>query len=504
MPNMLNRATVMPKYEITEAEESELSRLYLAVKRRWRGMMVVSLVVPMVVMGVLETLPGQYTSKATLVLMQAQIPKQYVDQVAIGSSAEMINAVSRQVLSVTRLSGIVEKFGLFPKRRGVLNGEQLGEELRKRIEVHPVDQLNPKADYTAFSISFTDSDPKVAQKVLSQLATLFVEVNLRDREAQAQSTTQFLKGQLEISKNRLEEQERILMNARVANASQNPTINAAKLSVQSDLRIQLQMNAANLSRLQQRRISIEASMMAGIAKLEEERAVLLTTYTAQHPEVRKKTAEIEAVRSAMRGDPSAPIAASFFAEMKAQLDGTAGEIIALESDAKVLRKELAKYNATILQSSPVTEQELSLAQKDYDLIRQEYADLQTKFFRSQVSANLEEEQSGQNFKLVDPPTLPALPSSPKRLRISLVGLLAGVLLGILWSAAPEVMHPTYLTNKELSTRHPSLLLINIPIMVSPREEGLRRIKTIGHLIAGLVGAIMVVLWVYRMYLMDSK
>lgn len=504
MPNTFNTATVIPKYGVTEPEESTLPQVLSGLKRRWRWLMWLSLGVPLVVMSVVETLPSLYTSKATLVLMQAQIPKQYVDQVASGSSSEMINGVTREVLSVTRLSGVVDRFGLFPKLRGVMTGEQLGEELRKSIEVHPVDQVNPKADYTAFSISFTDRDPKVAQRVLSQLATLFVEVNLKDREAKAQSTTQFLKGQLDISKKRLDDQERVLMNARVTNASQNPTINAAKLSVQSDLRIQLQMNAANVSRLQQQRASIQASMTAAIARLENERAILLTTYTERHPEVQKKAAEIAAVRSAMGGGRSVTIGDPVVVEMKAQLDRAAEEIATLESEAKALRKELAKYNQTILQSSPVSEQELTLAQKDYDLLRQEYADLQTKFFRSQVSANLEEEQSGQNFRLVDPPTLPSLPSSPKRLRISLVGLAAGILLGFLSALGVEMLRPTYVTNKDFAAKYPSLLLINIPLMLSPGEERRKRIETTLQLVGGFVCSIVVVLWEYRMFLNDSK
>lgn len=503
MPNTGIPAPTRAGYSGSEPGGTSSFQVWGILQRSWRLVMWFALGIPLAVMGVVETLPSMYTSKATLVLMQAQIPKQYVDQVASGSSAEMINGVTREVLSVTRLGGVVDRFGLFSKLRGVMTGEQLGEELRKRIEVRPVDQLNPKADYTAFSISYSDEDPRLAQRVLSQLATLFVEVNLQDREAKAQSTTAFLKGQLEISQKRLEEQERILMSARVTNASQNPTINAAKLSVQSDLRIQLQMNASNISRLQQQRASIRANMTAAIARVENERSALLVDYTEQHPEVRKKTTEIESIRKAMGGGGPTVTSDPLIIEMKSQLDRAGEEISNLESEAKALRTELTKYNRTILQSSPVSEQELTLAQKDYDLLRQEFADLQTKYFRSQVSANLEEEQSGQNFKLVDPPTLPSLPSSPKRLRISLVGLAVGLLFGIA-AASREALRPTYATNKELATRYPSLLLINIPLMLTPAEERRKRIELIVQISLGFVLSVVMMLWAYRMYLNDTK
>jgi polysaccharide biosynthesis transport protein len=493
-----------------EPQEAAGPNLLLGALRRWQRAMWATFGVPLIVMGVLEVLPNQYTSRATLAVMQPQIPKQYVDQVAAGSSSDMIMAVTREVLSVTRLGGIVDRFNLYPSERGLMTDSQLGEELRKSIEVRPVDQASAKADYTAFSISYSNKDPKLAQQVLTQLTTLFVEVNLKDREAKAQSTTSFMKSQLEIAKQRLEEKEKVLANARVANASQNPTFDAGKLSLLSDLRMQLQLNAASATRLQQQRASIHASMLAGIARLESERASLLTQFTEQHPEVKKRTAEIDSYRRALAsasadGSPArAVIADPVVADMKAQLDRTLVEIASLEADAKSLKSELAKFNQVILQSSPLTEQQLMLAQRDYDLLRQEFADLQSKYFRSELTSNLEQEQSGQSFRLVDPPTLPSTPSAPKRLRFSLIAVAVGLILGVVTAGLSEWRHPTYLTSKELTSVYSGIPLINVPIMLLPDEERSRRISRVRDVVVAIVGIMLVSAWEFRMFLYDTR
>lgn len=509
MQKMTTEPTLMRRKSDAEAEGLQIGDLFRRVKRRWKLMLVCAAALPIGVMGVVEAMPSQYTSRATLVLMQGQIPKQYVDQVAAGSSSEMINGVTREVLSVPRLAGVVERFGLFPGLRNKLTGEQLGEELRKKVEVRPVDQLTPKADYTAFSISLQWGDRKLAQQILSQLCTLFVEVSLKEREAKAQSTTDFLKEQLEISRKRLDAQEQALLTARVSNATQNPNINAAKLSIQSDLRIQLQMNLANISRLQQQRASTEAAMLAAIGRLENEKKTLLETYTPQHTEVRTRTAEIEAIRRTVRGgDPaaksgSATLTDPVLAEMQAQLARGQREIVTLEESTIMLREELAKYNQTLMQSSPVTEQQLALAQKDYDLLRQEFADLQGKYFRSQVTFNLEEQQSGQNFRLVDPPTLPAAPSSPERLRISLIAIAAGLTIGLAAAVAREMIWPNYTTYKEFTGTYPGLLVISVPLMLTALEQKRRRLESALFVGGGIVAAGVIGAWLYRMYINDS-
>ena len=47
-----------------------------------------------------------------------------------------------------------------------------------------------------------------------------------------------------------------------------------------------------------------------------------------------------------------------------------------------------------------------------NLLKQNYADLLGKKQQSQLATSLEKQQEGQQFRLVDSPSLPTVPSSP--------------------------------------------------------------------------------------------
>jgi len=115
-------------------------------------------------------------------------------------------------------------------------------------------------------------------------------------------------------------------------------------------------------------------------------------------------------------------------QLKSQLQANAFEIENLNKKEQKLRTEIDQYR-TRLNLTPVREQQLTSMQRDYDLLRQHYGDLLRKEQESQLATNLEKRQEGQQFRLADPPNLPTRPSSPKRIRISLIAFLGGLVVG---------------------------------------------------------------------------
>jgi succinoglycan biosynthesis transport protein ExoP len=457
--------------------------LHVLWKRRWL-ILTPLVVIPLAVVWFVLQLPDQYTSGAVFALIQPQVSKQYVDSMTDRSSSEMIRAVTREVLAVPRLSGIVESFGLFAAERGRLTPEQLGERLRESIDVAPVDQANPRADYTAFRLAFTAENAKLAQQVLSQLASLFVEVNLKERGSQAQTTTTFLKAQMDLAKQRMDRQEQVLLSARMSNMSQNPAANQARLGVITDLRMQLQNSNSALNRLAQQRASVETTLNASLARLQNERNGLLKSYTQKHPTILQKDKDIAQVQNvlaslkkgAAAATPSEPPTDPVLAQLATQIETNSAETQRLETEAKTIHEEINRYQSGMSSPSPAREQEVERAQRDYDLLKQEFADRQAKYFRSQMTADLVEAQSGQNFRLVDPPTLPALPSGPKRLKISLGAIGVGLVVGLGLAFLLEMRRNTFLREADLRNVYHGALVIGMPVLTTRSEDRWRRAR----------------------------
>ena len=123
--------------------------------------------------------------------------------------------------------------------------------------------------------------------------------------------------------------------------------------------------------------------------------------------------------------------------------------------------------------APVREQQLAEILRDYDLYRKDYTDLLGKQLQSQQAVSLEERQEGQQFRLVDPPTLPISPSSPKRLKISLGGLGVGLFLGLALAFLMDYKKRSFHVETEISRCFTLPLMVAVPLLLTPAEERMR-------------------------------
>jgi polysaccharide chain length determinant protein (PEP-CTERM system associated) len=395
----------------------------ITVLMTWRWWILITAVfIPLGTIAVVLQLPDRYESEATLLVVQQQISQRYVDPANTMSTADSVDAMTRTVLSRARLLGIIDASGLYKNERKRLTPERLVQRMRKDVTVEPLDQIG--RDLNSFKVVFTADNPQLAQEVTGRLASLFIEENLKTRETQAITTTKFLTEQLEEARKRLAQQEQRLRDFKVSNLGELPEQAQSNLGTLTDLRIQLQNTASNLSRNQQQRISLESMLSGNLARLQSDRIALRSHFTPRHPEVLKKDQEIEGAQTLLarlNGNttldsyrlPDDPM----FAQLKGQVEANLADSENLSKEHQRLRADIAQYQNR-LQLTPVREQQLSGILRDHDLYRQDYADLLKNQLRSQLTTTLEEQQEGRRFRLVDPPTLPTVPTSPNRRKIS--------------------------------------------------------------------------------------
>jgi polysaccharide chain length determinant protein (PEP-CTERM system associated) len=453
--------------------------LGIAIRRRW-WILAPAFVVPLAAVAVVMHLPDQFSSEATLVVVQQQVSERYVDPASTMRPSDSVNAMTREVFSRTRLLGIIDAFGLYPKEKQRLKPDQLAERMRDDIVAEPIDELPGRTDFTAFRISFKADAPRLAQEVTSRLTSLFVEENLKTQGDQASTTTKFLTEQLEAAKRRLDQQDQRLSDFKSRNLGALPEQEQANLSALTDLRIQLQTNMANVSRAQQQRISLESTLNGNLARLLADRSALLAHLTPKHPEVVKKEIEIERTEALLGRlksggtvveKPQAALGPEdpVIAQLKNQVDANVAETEGLAREEERLRTEMGQYQSR-LKFTPVREQQLAGILRDYELYKQDYTELLNKQLRSQLTTNLEEQQAGRHFRLVDPPTLPALPSGPKRMKLALGAAGAGIGLGIILAFLMEMRDRSFHDEKEVKRHFGAPLVVGVPLFLTRREE----------------------------------
>jgi succinoglycan biosynthesis transport protein ExoP len=468
-------------------------------RRRWWVLLPASSVVFATLL-VLSRIPNRFSSEATLLVVQQQVPQRYVLPTTTTDIREALQATTQEVLSRNRLLQIIDEFGLYTPERKRLSPEGLLELMRHDIGIQPLEGQTAQKDVNSFKISFISSNPQLAQEVTSKLTALFIEQNLVTREHQATTTTNFLQEQLETVKNKLAAAEEQVRSFKMQNLGELPEQQQGNLAILGGLQAQLQNTMSSLSRAQEQREYLQSlsgyralMVESDLNRLESEKAKLLSRYTPQYPAVKQvdeRIAEKEALLRALRSSPAPgsekPAAkppflvgteqdTSIALQLKSQVESNRLEVENLSQEERRLKATVEQYQKRLNQT-PVREQQLAGVLRNYDQLKQDYADLLNKESQSRMAADLEKRQEGQQFRVVDQPSLPTVPSSPKRVTISLGGAAAGALLGLMLAFFVDSKDHSFRSEKSLSQSFPLPLVVGVPLLFTNTETRSRSLN----------------------------
>ena len=115
---------------------------------------------------------------------------------------QRIQVISQRVMTTRNLSGIIERYNLYPELRRKQSINAAVEEMRKAINLEMIsaDVVDPRGGSAqkatiAFSLSYESDSPVLAQKVVNDLVSLFLNENIEQRQAAVDEATAFLGGE---------------------------------------------------------------------------------------------------------------------------------------------------------------------------------------------------------------------------------------------------------------------------------------------------------------------
>ena len=159
---------------------------------------------------------------------------------------------------------------------------------------------------------------------------------------------------------------------------------------------------------------------------------LLETYGQSHPDVKNaKTMvtnfelKLEALPEHVDRDPDNPA----YITVKVRLDSVLAEMRTLHEQRNRLVARIDEYTEDLLKI-PDVEAEYRAITREYESTLAKYQEITAKQMEARLSENLESENKGERFVLIEPPVLPAEPAKPNRGVILLVGVLLALSGGI--------------------------------------------------------------------------
>src|SRR5579872_4472005 len=250
-----------------EEQESSLDErlqqvLGVLTRRRW-WLLLTFCGIALVTIAVLTILPNRYTSTATLLVVQQQVPQRYVVPNSETDVTSALQAMKQEVLSRTQLLRMINDFSLYPKQRKRLAPEELVTLMLSSIDILPTtENPQPNKGFDSFRISFTTENAIVAQQVTNTLTSLFINEYLRTGAEQATNTTNFLHQQVEEKGKLLQTQEERLRDFKLQHVGELPEQQSGNLGILTGLQAQLTNTMASLDRAQQQRVFLQAQLEA--------------------------------------------------------------------------------------------------------------------------------------------------------------------------------------------------------------------------------------------------
>jgi polysaccharide chain length determinant protein (PEP-CTERM system associated) len=497
---------------------------YWAILRRRRWLILLPAILgPAIAFGISFLFSSQYTS-TTLILIEGQrVPDAFVKSVVSDDLSTRVGTMQQQILSRTRLQPIIEKFGLYRKETAdQMPVEDIVGLMRKAIQVTPVTSalITKQGNIPGFYIAFTGDSARVAQQVCVEITSMFISENSRQRAENAQGTTNFLEGEVEEAKRKLDEQDDKLAKFKRKYMGLLPEDAQANLQLLNALNTQYQAVTQTVSRSQQDKTYNESllaqqvaawdTLRAGnnphpetveqtLATMQSKLGAMETQYTPDHPDIIRLKAEIEQLKK--KAQQSASAAPDQAAEKTAHSSlPEPSAIQQLRSQGRAIDeairngireqnrlKEQIKVYQSRLQSSPAVEQEYKQITRDHLTALEFYNDLLKKRDQSQMATTLERRQEGEQFRIMDSANLPEKPSFPDRSLFAGIGLGGGLALGLGVTLLLEMR------DKSLRTERDIEFFLGVPTLalvpeLGEKEKGKRGLTRRGKNAADLPSA----------------
>ena len=479
--------------------------LRVSLKRKW---WILVSVIMCVALGYVMWIyfPKTFKSSAIITIDSPRIAKEYVK----GLSQEgrpfedpwvsIMQQISLGLTTKSILMPVIETLNPYPGVGGA-TPDSLMKSLRKSVVIG-----RPK-DGIGVSISYTHSDPFMAQAVTALLCVTLQTDNLKRREGLVATTTEFISAELEKVKGDLEAKERAISDFKRTHMGELPQQMEANLRTLDRLQIDLTNSTESLSKMGERITALEKSIKdfsdiapTGVIPFERERRVgdlrpidpratrlrelkqklneLLGAYKENYPDVVHVKEEIRRLESVSQADVSLPSVSEtgagkldeasglvrksadpYLRELMKERGEVKSEIAFLKEKQTHTIRQIKELESRV-EHTPTREQGLALLLRDYENMQKSYQALLDKRTNAKILENYESHEFGEQYRVIEPANFPNAQEPPGLIHFLLGGLALGCLIGFGSSIGMEFLKTGFRRPEEVEA------YLGLPVIAS--------------------------------------
>jgi polysaccharide chain length determinant protein (PEP-CTERM system associated) len=430
------------------------------------------------------------------------------------NTGQQIAMVTRTLASRPNMEKVARMTDLDLRAKTPQQQEALYNDLAKAISLQGSDREN------LYTISYQNTNPDVAKRVVQALLTIFTEASLGGARKDISNTQKFLEDQLKNYEVRMLEKEKELEAFKLRNIHSMPgqggdfysKLNAMDLALEQ-AKLELAESSNRKQQLQQQlddqdevlNMPVPGNMTSSaldgrILALQSQIDHLKLRYTDLHPEITRTKQLIDRLleqkrqeEEVMKMQPQGSIKAQN--PVYQQLSIAIAEADAHEAALKARVKQLQTKRNVLFRSAdhiPQIEHDYAQLTRDHEVFKQNYSALLNRRETVLMSGEVESKTDAVEFRVIDPPRVPNKPAWPNRPLLVIAVPFVGIGIGLALAFLLAQLRPSIENRRQLLelTAFPLLGMVGLI-----ETEAARRVKQRSTLLftAGGFGLVIVLL-----------
>jgi polysaccharide chain length determinant protein (PEP-CTERM system associated) len=389
-------------------------------------------------------------------------------------------------------------------------------------EVNLYEKMERRAQISAqganlFSISYTDSSPALAQNIVQALLSVLVDNSALQNRSEMDKALGFIEKQIAAYEEQLRSIEQRMADFKRQNADVMVSGDANMAARKESAREAVAIAHGQVAELESRRELLSQQMktipqflnvdnapqvvvngqvdprVTRIAELQHALDALRLRYTDKHPDVIAATRQLDDLQAQIKDKQSgggdtpryhSQLANGVYDQMQMRLFDAEQQLTLARNHLVIAEAAQTQVDMQASANPRILAQYTDMT-REYDVLKKQYDELLVRREAARMSQAVENTSQKIQFRVVEPPRVPAKPSGPNRPlflgAVLLIGLMAGPGLAFLLD---RVEMPV--TSREVLTRHSSFTVLgDVSFLPTLSLDGIRRGWRLGFMAATL-------------------
>lgn len=455
------------------------------------------------------TLPDQYVASARVFVDTDSVLNELLQGLAIQTDdTRRVSMMTRVLFSNENMKKLARMTDMDLRAKTPQQMDALVNSLKSRVS------LSGRRD-NIYTISFEDTSPELAKRVVQSMLTIFVESNLGTARQDQDSAEQFLQREIKEYERRMIEAERKLKDFKMRNLdfvtekgnyyqrlkSAKDAHEAAKaeLALATKFRDEVQGQLAEVQQesadavnqqykewIEEAAKSVTAPHDERIAQLESQVDDLLLKYTELHPEVIALRGTLERVKARRAADRAEFLAlqdtesvkagfaeSPLYQEMRLRLSAADVDVATQQGRVENLGLQIQELQRAVDHVLQI-EAEQGQLNRDYGILQSNHQTLLARLERARLTRQVDTSVDTVRFRTLDPPRVPEKPSGPNRILMSSMAFGGSLVVGIGVALLLSMLRPVFEDRRQLNEAMGIPVLGSVNMIWTARQRQKRR------------------------------